>query len=141
MTYATVDDVIAITGEEYTAAEQDRLSNILDIVSAELRVEASKYGVNLDTEVTTDEDYAALVKEVVCTCTLRYMASDPSASPMSQTAEAALGYSVSGSYLVPGGGLYFTKGEKKRLGFLTQKIGGIDLYEIEPNDYQNSGLN
>lgn len=139
MNYATTDDVIAITGESYTQAELDRLDNVLTIVSAELRVEAARYGVDLDEEVTADEDYAELVKEVVCTCSLRYIASDPSASPMSQTAEAALGYSISGSYLVPGGGLYFTKGEKRRLGFLTQKIGGIELYVAEPNDGQSSG--
>lgn len=48
--------------------------------------------------------------------------------PMIQSAESALGYSFSGTYLVPGGGLFIKKDELKRLGLRTQKYGVIDFY-------------
>ncbi len=43
-------------------------------------------------------------------------------------AESAMGYSFSGSYLVPGGGLFIKESELKRLGFKKQRYGVIDLY-------------
>jgi hypothetical protein len=50
--------------------------------------------------------------------------------PTSQFAQAALGYSVSGTYLVPGGGLFIKKSELARLGLKRQQIGVIDFYGI-----------
>ena len=47
---------------------------------------------------------------------------------MTQFAESALGYSVSGSYLVPGGGLFIKDSELKRLGLKKQRYGVIDIY-------------
>ena len=43
-------------------------------------------------------------------------------------AESAMGYSFSGSYLVPGGGLFIKESELKRLGFKKQRYGVIDIY-------------
>jgi hypothetical protein len=48
--------------------------------------------------------------------------------PMTQTAESALGYSWSGSYLVPGGGLFIKSSELNRLGLRRQRYGVIDFY-------------
>ncbi|WP_369292480.1 Gp19/Gp15/Gp42 family protein, partial [Mycobacterium tuberculosis] len=45
-----------------------------------------------------------------------------------QTTESALGYSVSGSYLVPGGGLFIKNSELSRLGLKKQRFGVIDFY-------------
>ncbi|MGV7835606.1 Gp19/Gp15/Gp42 family protein, partial [Mycobacterium kansasii] len=42
--------------------------------------------------------------------------------------ESALGYSVSGSYLVPGGGLFIKNSELSRLGLKKQRFGVIDFY-------------
>ena len=50
--------------------------------------------------------------------------------PMTQYAESALGYSVSGSFLVPGGGLFIKDSELKRLGLKKQRYGVIDFYGI-----------
>jgi len=47
--------------------------------------------------------------------------------PMSQFSESALGYTVSGTFLSPGGGLFIKKSELARLGLRRQKIGVIDL--------------
>ena len=48
--------------------------------------------------------------------------------PMIQSSESALGYSVSGTFLNPGGGLFIKKSELSRLGLKRQKIGVIELY-------------
>ena len=48
--------------------------------------------------------------------------------PMTQTTESALGYSFSGSYLVPGGGLFIKNSELNRLGLRKQRYGVIDFY-------------
>jgi hypothetical protein len=47
---------------------------------------------------------------------------------MAQMSQSALGYSVSGTYLVPGGGLFIKKSELARLGLKRQKTGVIDLW-------------
>jgi hypothetical protein len=46
---------------------------------------------------------------------------------MTQVAESALGYSYSGTYLVPGGGLFIKRSELARLGIRRQRYGVIDL--------------
>jgi len=48
--------------------------------------------------------------------------------PMTQVSEGALGYTWSGSYLVPGGGLFIKDSELKRLGLKKQRYGVIDIY-------------
>lgn len=47
---------------------------------------------------------------------------------MSQYSESALGYTVSGTFLVPGGGLFVKKSELERLGLRRQRIGVIELH-------------
>ena len=54
--------------------------------------------------------------------------------PMTQYSESALGYSFSGSFLVPGGGLFIKKSELSRLGLKRQRYGVIDFYE-DPWNY------
>ena len=48
--------------------------------------------------------------------------------PMTQLTQSAGGYSASGTYLVPGGGVYIKKSELARLGLRRQQIGVIDFY-------------
>ena len=47
---------------------------------------------------------------------------------MTQFSEGALGYTWSGSYLVPGGVLFIKYSQLKRLGFKKQRYGVIDIY-------------
>ena len=54
--------------------------------------------------------------------------------PTTQFAQSALGYSVSGSYLVPGGGLFIKKTELARLGLRSQGVKLVEMY-----DQGNSG--
>ena len=48
--------------------------------------------------------------------------------PMTQMTQSAGGYSASGTFLVPGGGLFIKKSELARLGLRRQRFGGIELY-------------
>ena len=57
--------------------------------------------------------------------------------PMTQMSESALGYSVSGTYLVPGGGLFIKRSELKRLGLTRQKYGVIEFYGSKSDDNTN----
>ena len=54
--------------------------------------------------------------------------------PMTQMSQAAGGYSVSGTFLNPGGGLFVKEAELKALGLKRQKYGVIEVY-ADPRDY------
>jgi hypothetical protein len=58
----------------------------------------------------------------------RALMTSTNTEPMTQVSQSALGYSVSGTYLVPGGGLFIKKSELARLGLRRQQYGGIDFY-------------
>ena len=59
--------------------------------------------------------------------------------PMTQSSESALGYSWSGTFLVPGGGLFIKRSELARLGLRNQRYGVIDFYDEDQrnNSYFN----
>lgn len=58
----------------------------------------------------------------------RTLMTSTDSEPMTQMSQSAMGYSVSGTFLVPGGGLFIKKSELARLGLKRQKYGVIDLY-------------
>ena len=47
---------------------------------------------------------------------------------MTQFSQSAGGYSVSGSFLIPGGGLFIKNSELARLGLKKQRIGAINVF-------------
>lgn len=130
MNYATVNDVIAL----YRKLEPDELSkaeSLIPIICSRLRAEADKVGKDLDAMVAADEDLAATAKSVTVDIVARSLMTPTSAGnlgPMTQMSESALGYSVSGSFLNPGGGLFIKKAELTALGLRRQKYGVIDFY-------------
>ncbi|MBQ1469611.1 MAG: hypothetical protein IIZ29_02005, partial [Schwartzia sp.] len=46
--FATISDVVAISGTNYSAAEQERIQTLLPLVCDTLRFEANKVGKDLD---------------------------------------------------------------------------------------------
>ena len=70
------------------------------------------------------------MKSVVVDIVARTLMTSTNQEPMTQYSESALGYSVSGSFLVPGGGLFIKDSELKRLGLKKQRYGIIDFYDI-----------
>ena len=128
MAYATISD-LTILWRTMTAAEQTRATELLDTVSARLRVEANKVGKDLDALVEADVDLASVAKSVTCDIVARTMMTATDQEPMTQFAESAGGYSVSGTFLVPGGGLFIKKSELASLGIRRQQFGGLELYD------------
>lgn len=127
--FATLDDLKNLW-RDLEEKEVSRANALLNTVSHVLRVEAKKVNKDLDLLVKNDESYSYLVKSVVVDIVARTLMTSTNQEPMTQYAESALGYSVSGSFLVPGGGLFIKDSELKRLGFKKQRYGVIDIYGI-----------
>lgn len=125
--FATVDELQELW-RPLKLDEQKRAEALLKVVSASLRVEAEKVGKDLDKLVVANESYACVVRSVVVDVVARTLMTSTDQEPMTQVSEGALGYTWSGSYLVPGGGLFIKDSELKRLGFKKQRYGVIDIY-------------
>lgn len=125
--FATIEDIEKLW-RNLKLAERERAEGLLEIVSDSLRVEADKVGKNLD-ELAADSDaYASVLKSVTVDVVARTLMTSTDQEPMTQMTESALGYSYSGSFLVPGGGLFIKDTELKRLGLKRQRYGVIDPY-------------
>lgn len=125
----TVDDLIerwrTLTNDESAKAE----TYISDVENA-LHVYAHDRGYNLDEMLTDPAERADLYTAVVCDIVKREMTSSTDESPaLSQSSLAVNGYSVSGTYLVPGGGLFIKNSELKLLGLMKQKSRKVELYD------------
>ncbi len=125
--YATVNDVIALF-RALTPEEQQRVTSLLPIVEDELRQRAHDVGKDLDEMIVNGDVLPNVVKSVVVDVVARALMTPTNDTPMSQYSESALGYTFSGTFLVPGGGLFVKKSELERLGLRRQRIGVIELY-------------
>ena len=125
--YATVDDVIALF-RALTPEELSKVEHLLPVVSDELRQKAHDVGKDLDNMIDNGDVLPNVVKSVVVDVVARALMTPTNDAPMSQYSESALGYTFSGTFLVPGGGLFVKKSELERLGLRRQRIGVIELY-------------
>ena len=126
-TYATVADIIALK-RDLTHDEQERAETLIPVVCASLRFEAAKRNRDLDAMIAEDDDLADVAKSVTVDVVMRELMTSTSQEPMTQYSQSALGYTVSGTFLSPGGGLFIKKAELARLGLLKQRYGVIDPY-------------
>lgn len=133
VSYITLTEFLSISGGTYTTAEQDRITELIPMVSSALRIEAKKVGKDLDAMIEADEDYESVVQLVVVDVITRAMSLDTTSEPMSQESQSALGYSWSGTYAVPGGGIAncIMRNDLKRLGLKRQRYGVIEWYGSE----------
>ncbi len=125
--FATIEDISALW-RPLTTAETTRAGALLPVVSDSLRMEALKVGKDLDDMIEENAYLATVAKSVTVDVVARTLMTSTNSEPMTQMTESALGYSFSGSYLVPGGGLFIKKAELARLGLRKQRIGVIDLW-------------
>lgn len=125
--FATTEDLSTLW-RELKPDETKRAEELLKVVSDSLRVEAEKVGKDLDGLVEAKPYFATVVKSVTVDVVARTLMTSTDQEPMTQYSESALGYSISGSYLVPGGGLFIKDSELKRLGLKKQRFGVIDIY-------------
>lgn len=135
--FATLDDV-GILWRPMTSEEQAKASALLDIVSASLRVEADRVGKNLDAMVAADKNLAEVAKSVTVDVVARTLMTATDQEPMTQFSQTAGPYTASGTFLVPGGGLFIKRSELARLGLRRQKFGAVDIYGISQGDSGNS---
>ncbi|WP_348920128.1 phage Gp19/Gp15/Gp42 family protein [Enterococcus rotai] len=126
--FATIDD-LATLWRTLKADETTRAEELLLVVSDSLRTEADKVGKDLDKMIDEKPPFFAnVVKSVTVDIVARTLMTSTNQEPMTQTTESAMGYSWSGSYLVPGGGLFIKNSELNRLGLRRQRYGVIEFY-------------
>lgn len=130
VSYITLAEFLEISGGTYTTAEQSRIEVLIPMVSAALRSEAVKVGKDLDAMIADDEDFESVVQLVCVDVIVRAMSLNTDSEPMSQESQSALGYSWSGTYAVPGGGIAncIMRNDLKRLGLKRQRFGVIEWY-------------
>ena len=131
--FASLQDVIMLNSKSYTSEEQERITALLPLVSDALRYEAVKVGKNIDDMIDADDTgaYASVVKMVTVDIVSRVLRQSMDGEPMSQESQSALGYSWSGTYAIPGGGIAnaIMRNDLKRLGLRRQQYGVIELWE------------
>lgn len=128
--FATLDDVITLW-RPLTADEQTRTTALLPLISDELRVIANQVGKDLDEMYADSEPYASVVKVVTVDVVSRVLRQNTDGEAMSQESQSALGYSWSGTYAIPGGGIAnaIMKNDLKKLGLLNQSIGALYTWQ------------
>lgn len=133
--FATIDDV-KVLWRSLTADEQARVESLLPLISDALRNEAHKVNKDLDEMIEADSAYSSVVKLVTVDIVARVLRQSTTGEVMQQESQSALGYSWSGTYAIPGGGIAqaIMNNDLKRLGLKRQQIGFIDIYGVGSND-------
>lgn len=133
--YATVADVISLY-RELTPEEMDRATALIPVITASLNYEAEKVGKNLPAMVEADENLKEVARSVTVDVVARTLMTSTEQEPMTQYSQSALGYSVSGTFLVPGGGLFIKKSELARLGLKRPAYGVIEPYDYKRDNHR-----
>lgn len=128
--FATVSDIITLW-RPLTNDEQTRAAALLPLVSDEIRQMGYNVGKDVDQIKAEQETYGSLLKVVTVDVVSRVLRQATDGDAMTQESQSALGYSWSGTYAVPGGGIAnaLMKNDLKRLGLLAQQIGVISLWQ------------
>lgn len=136
--FLSLSDVLVLTGKAYTATEQTRIEALIPLVSNALRYEAQKVGKDIDLMIESDTTgaYADVVKLVTADIVVRAMRQTLEGDPMSQESQGGLGYTWSGTYAVPGGGIAaaIMKNDLKRLGLRRQRIRTFEMWGDSDNE-------
>lgn len=110
-------------------SEKERAEALLPVVYSTLKSEADRVGKDLELMMIEKDFFADVLKSVMVDIIARVLMTPTNETPMTQMSQSAGGYSVSGTYLVPGGGLFIKKSELARLGLRRQRIRMVDPYE------------
>lgn len=131
--FATLEDV-EVLFRSLSAEESERVTALLPIISDELRYRAMTVNRDLDEMITATPILANVAKEVTVSIIGRILRQSTTGEAMTQESQAGLGYSWSGTYAIPGGGIgnAIMPSDLKRLGLKRPRIGIIDFYD--PNN-------
>lgn len=126
--FATVADIETLW-RPLTTDEKARAEAMLPLLSDALRVEANAYGKDLDAEAESDATFASVLKLVTVDIAGRVLRQSTEGDAMTQESQSALGYSWSGTYAVPGGGIAgaIMFKDLKRLGIGMQTAGVAEM--------------
>lgn len=129
--FATTEDIIVLW-RPLSADESTRAAALLPLVSDALRVCAQNVNVDLDIKAADDTAYASMLKLVTVDIVSRVLRQNTTGEAMSQESQSGLGYSWSGTYAVPGGGIAnaIMNNDLKKLGLLRQSIGAVQLWQL-----------
>lgn len=136
MEFASVQDVEELW-RSLTEEEIARTTKLIPVIADTLRLEAEKVGKDLDLLAEASPSYLNVVRSVIVDVVARTLMTSTDREPMTQYAESALGYSVSGTFLTPGGGLFIKNSELQRLGLKKQRYVVIDFYGDDPWNNRN----
>jgi len=130
--FATVED-INLLWRPLSETESERAEALLPLISDALRQCAVNVGKDLDEMAADSEAYESTLKLVTVDVVTRVLRQSTEGDAMSQESQSALGYSWSGTYAVPGGGIAnaIMNNDLKRLGLATQQIGTVTLWALK----------
>lgn len=128
--FATLNDV-EVLFRSLSTEESARVTALLPIISDELRYRAMTVHRDLDEMITVTPILENVAKEVTVSIIGRILRQSTTGEAMSQESQAGLGYSWSGTYAIPGGGIgnAIMPSDLKRLGLKRPRIGIIDFYD------------
>lgn len=128
--FATIDDLTNLW-RQLKPDEKTRAEELLTVVSNRLRMEADQVGKDIDEMIDKNDVYKDVVKSITVDIVARTLMTSTDKEPMTQYQESALGYSVSGTFLTPGGGLFIKRDELKALGLRKQRYGVMEFYDYD----------
>ena len=133
--FATVEDV-ELLWRPLTEAEETRAAALLPLISDALREAGYSVHKDLD-EMALDDTYSSLLKLVTVDVLSRVLRQSTTGEAMSQESQSGLGYSWSGTYAIPGGGIAgaIMNNDLKRLGLLQQTVGSLMLWGGDDDEY------
>lgn len=129
--FVTLEEFKAIEGVAYSVEQDLRAENLLALMSDLIRNEGKDVGVDVDARIAKDSAYESVVKLVTCDATARAMRQSTTDTPLSQESQSGLGYTWSGTYAIPGGGVAMSlmNNERKMLGFKRQRYGVMEIWD------------
>ena len=129
--FVTLEEFKTIEGVAYSVEQDLRAENLLTLMSDLIRNEGKDVGVDVDARIAKDSAYESVVKLVTCDATARAMRQSTTDTPLSQESQSGLGYTWSGTYAIPGGGVAMSlmNNERKLLGFRRQRYGIMMLWD------------
>lgn len=122
----TTNDLIS-RWRAMTTEELSKAAGLIDDYEAYLHLYAEDRGIDMD-EKLTDSNFKRVYIAVICDCVANEMTSVIESPAMSQMSQSAMGYSISGTYLNPGGGLFIRNNQLKQLGLMKQKVKQVEIY-------------
>lgn len=125
--YATTSDVVTLF-RSLTDDETTKCEALLPLLSDQIRVIAAQCGQDFDERIEEETGLDSVTKAVIVGAVSRILRQSTTAEPMVQESQGGLGYTWSGTYAVPGGGIVnaFLKTELRALGLRVQRMRSVE---------------